>query len=261
MDEMSNCGVKPLMREPQQPAARLLTNGGRQARRAMDTTPAYWFSMFAASALGTNLGDFCVDGLSLDRWTSFAALAGLSILADRGAAHWTDAGYWVAIVALRAAATNVADFLTHDRKLGYVTISIALGVATLLAGQFTRIDKTNNGSPTVDERYWGTMLIAGIFGTTVGDMTSHTFGLYAAAGLLCLALTIFIALRGRFAATSAIAYWCVVLAERAAGTPVGDALASSRAGGLGLPIAMACTLALLLAGLTAYRLTRRSARR
>ncbi|WP_428540365.1 hypothetical protein [Rhodopila sp.] len=252
------------MQEPQQPAARLLTDGSRQARRAMDTTPAFWFSMFAASALGTNLGDFCVDGLSLDRWTSFAALAalaGLSILADRGAARRTDAGYWVAIVTLRAAATNVADFLTHDRKLGYVTISIVLGVATLLAGRFTRIDKTNNGSPTVDERYWGTMLIAGIFGTTVGDMTSHTFGLYAAAGSFCLALAIFIALRGRFAATSATAYWCVVLAERAAGTPVGDALASSRAVGLGLPIAMACTLALLLAGLTAYRLTPRSARR
>jgi uncharacterized membrane-anchored protein len=226
--------------------------------RALNTTPTYWFSMFAASALGTNIGDFRVDDLSLDRWASFASLvtiAVIAILGDRFVWRRPAACYWIAIVVLRAAATNVADLLTHDLKLGYLVPSIILALATLLGGYFTRPDQVQLTSPTIDSRYWGTMLLAGIFGTTAGDMASHTFGLYTAAGLLCLTLVIVIGLRREFAPASITAYWCIVLAERCAGTPVGDGLASGRAAGLGLPLAIACTGTLLAAGLLAHALT------
>ena len=208
--------------------------------------------MFAASALGTNLGDFWADRLFADRWTSFAslvALSGLAIVGDGLIARRSDVGYWIAIVALRAAATNIADFLTHDCKFGYPATSMMLGVAALLAGYFTHRDKATSNTPRIDIRYWTAMLIAGVFGTTVGDLASHMIGLYAAAGMLCLALVLVIGLRSRFAPTSVLAYWCVVLVERCAGTPVGDGLASSRAIGLGLPLAIVCTTGLLVAGL------------
>ena len=208
--------------------------------------------MFAASALGTNLGDFWVDELSLNRATSFASLAsisGLAIWSDSRADRRTEVGYWVAIVALRAAATNVADFLTHDLALGYVASSIILLMTTLIAGRFTRPDAAKTGIPSVDGRYWIAMLIAGIFGTVGGDLASHTIGLYAAAGVLCGLLAAVLVLRGRWAPASVMAYWLVVLAERCAGTPVGDALASHHAVGLGLKLAMACTGGLLLAAL------------
>ena len=249
MDTLSDSGA--------QDAPGRLTGGFWHGGRAFEARPSYWFSMFAASALGTNLGDFWVDGLSLDRWTSFAWLAGVSllaILADRVIAGRTDAGYWVGIVALRAAATNVADLLTHDWKLGYVAVSIGLALAALMAGQFTHVDRTRTTSPVVDIRYWIAMLIAGVFGTTAGDLASHTIGLYAAAGMLCLMLVVIIGLRGRIAPASITAYWCVVLAERCAGTPVGDGLASGRAVGLGLPLAMVCTGGMLLAGLLTERM-------
>jgi uncharacterized membrane-anchored protein len=231
--------------------------GQGHAARALSGNPAYWFSMFAASALGTNLGDFWAEGLSLGLWTSFGSLAvaaGLAMLVDRRIGWRTNGAYWVAIVVLRAAATNVADFMTGHLKLGYGAVSVVLGVATLVAGYFTWIDKARSTTPLVDARYWTAMLIAGIFGTVAGDLASHTMGLYAAAGALCLTLVVALVLRTRFAPTSVVAYWCIVLAERCAGTPVGDGLASRHGLGLGMPVAMACTGGLLVAGLLADRM-------
>jgi uncharacterized membrane-anchored protein len=224
--------------------------------RGLDATPAFWLAMFAASAFGTNLGDFCVDWLSLGRLASFASLAAISVLAirsDRRTARRTEAGYWIAIVALRAAATNVGDLLTHDLGLGYAAVSVALALATLAAGWFTLAGAGLRGTPAVDGRYWIAMLIAGVFGTVAGDLASHTLGLYAAAALLGILLAAAVSLRNRFAPASVMAYWAVILAERCAGTPAGDALASGRGAGLGLPLATLCTGGLVLAALAVRR--------
>lgn len=232
------------------------------APRALNATPAYWFSMLAASALGTNLGDFRGGGLWADIGMIFALLVAISCFAiwsDRRIGRRTEAGYWVAIVVLRAAATNLGDFLTHNLALGYVTVTVVLGLATLLAGAFTHVDTTKATTPTIDRRYWTAMFIAGVFGTVGGDLVAHLVGLYAAAGLLCVALVVALTLRDSLAPTSVLAYWCVILAERCAGTPVGDALASHRAIGLGLPLATACTCGLLVAGLLARRAGSRGA--
>ena len=237
------------------------TTGAGQAsqdrrRQGLAAGPAYWFSMFAASAFGTNLGDFWVDGLALSRAASFASLAviaGLAILGDRKSREAGRAAYWLAIVVLRAAATNIGDFLTQDLALGYLPVTVALGLITLAAGGLTRGSTARSGTPAIDGRYWMTMLVAGVFGTVGGDMASHSIGLYAAAALLCLSTVIVIAIRDASASTSVVAYWCVVLAERCAGTPVGDMLASHRALGLGLPLAMACTGGLLLVALLGQR--------
>lgn len=221
-------------------------------RQGLAAGPAYWFSMFAASAFGTNLGDYWVDGLALGRAASFASLAilaGLAILSDRKSRERGGAAYWLAIVVLRAAATNIGDFITHDLALGYLPTTVALAAITLAAGSLTRAGSARGGTPGIDGRYWMAMLVAGVFGTVGGDMASHSIGLYAAAALLCLSTVIVIAMRDVSASTSVIGYWCIVLAERCAGTPVGDMLASHRALGLGLPVAMACTGGLLLVAL------------
>ncbi|HKD74178.1 MAG TPA: hypothetical protein VKB76_01735, partial [Ktedonobacterales bacterium] len=44
---------------------------------------------------------------------------------------------------------------------------------------------------------------------------------------------------------SVLLYWSIVMVERCAGTAVGDALASRRAVGLGIPLASVCTAGLL----------------
>ena len=67
----------------------------------------YWLAMFAASVLGTNLGDLWAEDLLPGRFSSLAFLLAVCVgaaLYDRRAAGWTEAGYWVAIVVMRAAA-------------------------------------------------------------------------------------------------------------------------------------------------------------
>ncbi len=199
--------------------------------------------MFAASCLGTNLGDFWVDELGVGRMLSFASLAFIcvpAVAADTQSGDRTEAFYWVAILALRAAATNAADYLTHDIGLAYGGTAVALGVIALLLGSCTRPAPNGRGSPGVDGWYWAAMLAAGLMGTVAGDLASHTVGLFTAAAMLTLVLLIMLWLRSH-APVGVLGYWCAVLAERCAGTPVGDSLAGRHGLGLGLKLAMVCT--------------------
>jgi uncharacterized membrane-anchored protein len=198
--------------------------------------------MLAASALGTNLGDFNVDRLGGQG--SFLVFAALSAAAIATTA-WRGAGYWVAIIVLRAAATNVGDAITHDWRLGFVLPSVVLMALTLAAGAVTR---EAEGRPVIDARYWLAMLIAGVFGTIAGDLASHTLGLERAALLLTLLTAAAVAARAQRAG-GMMAYWIVVLAERCAGTSLGDSAAFGKDIRLGLPAAMLCFGAILCAAL------------
>jgi uncharacterized membrane-anchored protein len=93
------------------------------------------------------------------------------------------------------------------------------------------------------------MFIAGLFGTVAGDLIHHNTGLYDASAALCLALAGLIFAREAGAPASVLLYWSIVMAERCAGTAVGDALASRRAVALGVPLASLCTTALLVVSL------------
>jgi uncharacterized membrane-anchored protein len=213
------------------------------APRAMDVTHSYWFAMLAASAFGTNVGDLWAEKLFPGLFTSLASLLGICVLAVwyHRRAPSTEAGYWVAIVAMRAAATNLADIITHNLALGYVLASVMLGILTILAARFTTPDFSRSGSPRVDGAYWIAMFIAGVFGTVAGDLIHHSIGLYTASAALCLSLAGLILMREARAPASIMLFWLIVMAERCAGTAVGDALASHRAVGLGVPVASVCT--------------------
>src|SRR6195952_87492 len=220
--------------------------------RAFDVTHAYWFAMLAASALGTNLGDLWAEILFPGPLTSLAALLVLCVTAvayDRLAGARSEGGYWVAIVAMRAAATNLADIMTHGLALNYVTASVLLAGLTLVAARFTHPDMARGGSPRVDGAYWIAMFLAGLFGTVAGDLIHHTIGLYLASAALCVALAGLILMRNAFAPLSVVLYWAIIMAERCAGTAVGDMLASRRAIALGLPTASICTAAVVLVSL------------
>jgi uncharacterized membrane-anchored protein len=220
--------------------------------RALDPSPIFWLAMLAASALGTNLGDFWSDALALGLTTSFVSLAAISAALVAGDRLWglsTEAMFWFAIVILRAAATNVGDFVTDDLGVSRLVSSPVFGAATLAAGYFT----LGRRSPDIDLRYWLAMFFGGVFGTVAGDFVSHAIGLPAATAGLAALLVVAIAAWSRAAAAPLLAYWGIVLLERAAGTPAGDLFAEDRGLGLGLPVAMSITgaafvLALALRG-------------
>ena len=93
--------------------------------------------MFAASAFGTNLGHLWTGRLGLPGAAGFGSLAAasaLAIWADRRAGLRTEAAYWRAIVVLRAAATNLADFLTEALRFGFVPVAAGLQTCAGLVG-------------------------------------------------------------------------------------------------------------------------------
>lgn len=216
----------------------------------MATTRSYWLAMLAASAFGTNLGDLWAGTLFRGLLTSLASLLVVCLAAvifHRRAAARTEAGYWLAIVVMRAAATNLADIFTHDLGLGYVLSSVLLAGLTLFTARYTHRDVSR--SPRVDGAYWIAMFIAGVFGTVAGDLIHHTIGMLTASAALCVTLAGLVLLREARAPTSMLLFWSIVMTERCAGTAIGNSLASQRLIGLGVPIASVCTGMLTLASL------------
>lgn len=229
--------------------------------RALRTSVRFWIAMLAASALGTNLGDLWTGHLGMSGLTAFTALVVVcagSIWADRTFGRRTEFAYWIAIIVLRAAATNVADLRTEQFSVGSVPAAAGLAVLALIAATRTRPVTTTGtrASPAIDGWYWTTMFVAGVFGTSAGDLVSHAIGVVASAIILTMLLAAVIAVRERVFAGSMMSYWVAVLAERAAGTPIGDGLASRHGAALGLQLATCCS-AMLLAAALLWRARRR----
>jgi hypothetical protein len=113
--------------------------------------------MFVASAFGTVLGDFWAEGLRLGLVLSFGTLVAITVLliwVDCLKGQRTEGFYWLAIIFLRAGATNVGDGLIHIFGLSLGVASLLTGVATLVAGFFTLPPFAGAISPLIDLRYW-----------------------------------------------------------------------------------------------------------
>src|SRR5882672_12113802 len=71
---------------------------------------------------GANTGDFLANILHLGHLRGLPPLAAafaVIVWAERRARAATEAYYWLAIIVLRTGATNLADLVAHDLKLGY----------------------------------------------------------------------------------------------------------------------------------------------
>lgn len=225
--------------------------------------PRYWVSLSIVSVFGANLGDFSSHDLHLGHAVGLlpmAAFLGAIFITERRDHSWNQIYYWLAIIVIRAAATNLADLFTHDFGLG--RLSAAAGLTLLLAlalfvgrplasasNQAKLEKKSANALPTTDTQYWTAMMIAGTLGTVIGDYSS--FGLHLGTGNASLMLGALLAAvlllgsRGLLATMSY--YWLTIVMVRAAGTAVGDFLAGSKALNIGLPLSTLCTGLLFVA--------------
>jgi uncharacterized membrane-anchored protein len=242
-----------------------------QTKNVPETGPRYWTAISIASVFGANMGDFVARDLHLGHANGLPLLAlvfGLILLAERRSPWRTEAFYWLAIVTLRTAATNLADLATHDFKLAYPWVIAAL-VALLVAVPLLEnraLAPARHGAATLPARgmpatilyYWATMLIAGTLGTAIGDYIAGDlgFGLIKSSIVLAAILAVMLALRSRPAVATKPSYWCAIVAVRAVGTTVGDYLAGRRGLGLGLHVSTPATGLLLIAVLLLWRAPR-----
>jgi uncharacterized membrane-anchored protein len=233
-----------------------------QIRNVPEVGPRYWTAISIASVFGANMGDFVARDLHLGHASGLPVLAlalALVLLGERRAKTPTEAYYWLAIVIVRTAATNLADLATHDFKLAYPWVLaglIGLLVGVVLAETILRRGAApTRGLPATTGWYWAAMLIAGTLGTAFGDYVAGDLGLGLvwSSVLLSGLLGMLLALRSRPAFVTKPSYWRTIVMVRAAGTTVGDFLAGRRGLGLGLHVSTPCTGLLLVATLLLWR--------
>src|SRR3954470_1124606 len=191
----------------------------------------FWVALCAARILGCNTGDAFASVFGfLNGLPILLALFAACLFFERRDERPRQLYYWLAILIVRTAATNLADFA--DQRLR-TTAFLVMGLLLLaaLAARFVLNRMASDRQPgegvldRVDWLYWTTMLVAGTLGTALGDFSSFRLGLGLAGA--SVALSAFVAVlivlgsgAGLFAST--LYYWFVVVAIRTAGTSVGD---------------------------------------
>jgi uncharacterized membrane-anchored protein len=168
--------------------------------------------------------------------------------------------YWTAIIIVRTAATNFADFACGDMKLPRLWVIIglaaALAVAVIASWQLVwrRLSDKGDGSVLrADAGYWASMFIAGTLGTVIGDYCSHDLHLGDAGASILLSPILgllFVTARNGLL-RSLWFYWLTVAMVRAAGTAVGDLVSGRNM--LGLPLSTLVTGTLFVALLVVWK--------
>lgn len=215
-------------------------------RNVPSTGPRYWTGISIASVFGANLGDFVSHDLHMRHASGLPVLALAliaTLVAERRSQKPSEAYYWLAIVVVRTAATNLADLATHDAQLSYPVTAVTLAVL-LLAGLPAGGDR--RVLPATGIRYWASMLAAGTLGTVLGDGLTDGAGFGLGPASLALA-AVFAAILGlRSLPNLALpTYWPAIVAARTAGTTAGDWTAHSA----GLDASTAVSGLLLVAAL------------
>jgi uncharacterized membrane-anchored protein len=231
-----------------------------QVKNLPTIAPRYWTAILVASMAGANMGDFVSHNLHLGHTRGLLPLAvtfALILWAESRAKVASEAYYWLAIIVIRTAATNLADLATQDLRLNYGVIEAGLTamlVVILLADRARgrasaagRQDIGGRSLPATDPPYWAAMLVAGTLGTASGDFTAGNLGLGLSLGSVIL-LAIFgivLLVSLRHGGMTKPWYWASIVAARTAGTTMGDFVASRNGLDLGLPLSTICTCGLL----------------
>jgi uncharacterized membrane-anchored protein len=223
----------------------------------------YWVALCLASIFGANMGDFFARNLGLGHVAGlpFLALAlAIVIVGERFDRTVHQVYYWTAIIIVRTAATNFADFACGDMKLPRLWVIIglaaALAIAVIASWQLVwrrSSDKSDGPVLRADAGYWASMFIAGTLGTVIGDYCSHDLHLGDAGASILLSPILgllFVTARNGLL-RSLWFYWLTVAMVRAAGTAVGDFVSGRNM--LGLPLSTLVTGALFVALLVLWK--------
>ena len=218
-----------------------------QFRTVPAITARYWAAITLASIFGANLGDFVSHNLHMGHIRGVPyILAAFFLIALGGVLSrvvW-EGWYWLAIVAVRTIATNLADLATHDGALGFVLVCAALAIV-MVALLLTR--RTASAVMSADAGYWLLMLTAGTLGTALGDGIADEITLPLATMLTAVAVALALGLRARPAIGLVTTYWIAIVAIRTFGTNAGDLIAHSLTLSVSTPLSGAALLILLAA--------------
>jgi uncharacterized membrane-anchored protein len=213
--------------------------------------PRFWAALCLASVFGANMGDFFAHNIGLGHVAGLPFLVfgfALVMAIERFDRMAHETYYWLGIILVRTAATNLGDFFAGDlriaRSLLMAILAVVLALVIALAWR-TRWNSLGGGPKaavlSADAPYWLGMLLAGTLGTVMGDYFSHNLQLGDAVGAIVLTaiLAAMFAVGSKDLIWSLPFYWATIVMVRAAGTDVGDFLAGRHI--LGLPLSTLVT--------------------
>ena len=205
----------------------------------------YWLSLAWVSIFGTNTGDFVARYMHMGHLSGlpYMALIFAAILLLERQTRGSVMYFWLALVTMRTAATNVGDaFHDFGIDLAYaVLISFVLfAISVLVYKRRAGAGKSYEGTVRVDSVYWVCMMLAGILGTVGGDFASFRVGLTPPGATVVFAMLMVASIfwfgrKGNL--LDPVPYWLTVALARTGGTAAGDALAHA----LKLPLSTALT--------------------
>ena len=150
-------------------------------------------------------------------------------------------GFWLIKIAATTLGETGGDWVTMSLSLGYLlgTAIFAATFVVLVAAQI----RSNRFHPLL---YWATIVATTTLGTTLADFFDRSLGLgypggvAIVASLLAASLAIWYWQEGTVSVQSILRpkaewfYWCTILFSQTLGTALGDWMAGSDRGGLGL---------------------------
>lgn len=222
----------------------------------------FWAALCLASIFGANLGDFFAHDIGLGHVAGLPFLAAgfaLILVAERYDGGVRQLYYWLAIIVIRTAATNIGDLLAGDLKLPRPWVMAGLAVLLAIAVAVIHERRRRSGTDrqrellTADALYWIGMLLAGTLGTVIGDYVSHNLKLgdLMASVALGIPLVLLFVVGSRGPLWWAPFFWLTVVTVRADGTVVGDWFAGRHM--LGLPLSTALSGLVFVALLLAWK--------
>jgi uncharacterized membrane-anchored protein len=214
----------------------------------------YWVALGVASVAGANSGDLVAEYLGIGHVRGLPVLGlalAVILLVERHDRAIHTSWYWLAVVVIRMAATNLADFLTVDLHLGRPLTLAGLGVllfaifpmarseARLLMASVLMARPRKGARPMTDAGYWSALIVASTLGSVLGDWC--TIGLDLGSARSSLLLVILAATAFMLQITGWISrlrlYWITIVLLLAAGTTIADLMARDPNLKLGLPLA------------------------
>ena len=212
--------------------------------------PRYWSALCLASILGADTGDILSRLLGLGYWHGLPPLAILfvaTVLTARLGPR-SEAYYWIGIVIVRAAATNLADWQTLVIGQPMPVTAAVFGAILLALVARRRLAAT---LPVADGFFWAAMLAAGTVGTAIGDDLAfgQDLGPPLAAACMTVPLIVVFTWRATSRLSGAATFWTTVVVIRTWGTNIGDTTADR----WGLVPSAAAVLVLFIGLLLAWR--------
>jgi len=190
-----------------------------------------------ASVFGANAGDFIADVLGLGHanglpilFLCLGATFVFEFVDDKARILY----YWIAIVIIRSAATNIGDIF-HDFDVSFkisTLLSLCAVVASLFVWKTLGANSLVKNTIPLNAFYFITMFFAGVAGTVVGDAFSYGLelgNLYAALTLGIFVSLAFLLWNDKLK-SNLFYYWITVVLIRSAGTAAGDFIANTDIG-------------------------------